>query len=109
MPERLNVVRLTAEEKQVLTEAVRAQHADAVSREVRASLKEGAETVTTSAKTADVDARTLKTARTTLVRRQRLLESLPKGEGQRSALEATKSAIAVANEALAMFDGGSEG
>lgn len=105
MPERITAVRLTAEEKQTLTDAVRAQHADAVAREVKASLKASSDAVSATAKAADLDVNSLRTARENLGARQRVLESLPQGEAQQEALAANAAALRIAEEAISMLGG----
>lgn len=104
MPERLHVVRLTAEEKARLTDAVRAQHIESVFREVKSSLKGSADAVQAASKAPDLDVSTLRAAQKTLGERMRLLEALPAGEAQQEAVQAAQAAQTVVDEALTMLE-----
>ncbi|MDN5896500.1 MAG: hypothetical protein L0H93_21075 [Nocardioides sp.] len=104
MPERLNVVRLSDDEKAVLTDSVRPQHIEAVFREVKASLKGSADAVQAAAKAPDLDAGTLRAAQKTLGDRRQLLGALPAGEAQQKAVQATSEALGMVEEAIGMLD-----
>lgn len=105
MPQSLSVVRLSSDEQQTLTEAVRPQRNEHVAREVKTALRQGGEAVTTAAKAHDLDAEQLRQARQSLTTRQTLLEALPPGEAQQEALQTTKQAMELVDEALGILNG----
>lgn len=107
MPERINVVRLSEQERDTLRDVTAAAEVKALAAEVAKSLRAGSEGARAAATAVEVDAEKFTALREELNQRLSTLSALPVTDDVKEPLTSrTRSALGLVEEALRMLDHG---
>lgn len=104
MPQRVNVIRLSEAEREVLRQVTAKEDTQAVAKAVTTALRQGAEVSRSAAGHVEANAGTFQTLREELDQRMRVLSALPVPEDVKAPLVGkTQSALNLADEVLGML------
>lgn len=103
MPETLQVVRLTDDEKTKLRNATSSSVADEVARDVRALMKEAQGPIQVAIRGVDASSDELRTVQAALNVRAEILAALPRTEATISAAATNNTALSIVNEGLELL------
>lgn len=104
MPERINVIRLSDDERETLREVAASDEVKTLSKSITDSLRVGGSSARTAAQSVEMDPAKFRTVRDDLSARLRTLAALPVDDAVKGpVVQKTEQALSVVNEALTML------